>query len=344
MKQNRPFLIQILVAVVLIASWFMYENQREDRNEYFDVLSDTHSNRRATELIVSSSNNLIRNAEGMALENPTQKPLVGIMKEMESVISDYYGFIENIKNDFFEYNEEDSHPFRRDIDWKPAKPRIIMPIAYNSTEPVKRIFKEKKAFDNFEKKWQETLDKLKILCSKSVRESMDIETLSDSMLNNYYQKQLFSIQENTPVHQKLIEKKELHNTILKYDVVHAASLLTALQSELKSLEWILLQNSLRLMKEEKNKLATMIMMNTQGMPQVGKPTSLEFYLAAYLTTDNMEIRLNGKPFEVKNGVATFNYTPQSAGMNYFRVEVSVKNPLTGAIDSFFKLHEVEVFE
>ena len=338
MKRNTSFLIQILVAVILISSWFIYENQQDDKIEYQAIISQSSSNRRAIEIITRSSQGLIQGAERMIEKSPDQKPLVEVMRETEGIIGDFYDFIRNIRVEVSEYNEDD---FK---DWDSEKPKIIMPIGYNSTKRVKLVFKENDTLYHFEKKWQEVLEKLKELHSKSIRKRLNLEVLSDSTFNDYSQKQALIIKENTPLLHQLIEQKELRNIIFKYDVVHADALLLAIQSELKSLEWALLYNTAGLIYEEKSHFASIIMMEMEGAPIVGEPVKFQFYPAAYGVTDDMEIRLNGKSYEVKDGIATFNYTPKSSGTKYFKVDISLKNPFTGKTDRFSDTKKVEVFE
>ena len=324
----------MLVAVALITSSFIYENQRDDETEYLNVIDHARTNRRAMQIMTRSSEHLIRSTEAAVEKSPSQKPLVEIMKEIDKTIYNFYQSIGQIQSEIFQQDEEKIRTIRK----------YVMPIGYNSTAPVRAYFEDGNKFDQLEKRWQETIKKLKKLCRKDIRKmSSKPELLSESELKNYYEQQGLVLKNNTTLLTQMIEKKELHQ-IKQYDVVHADALLTALKSELTALKWVLLKNVSQVLKQEKSKFKPIIMMSMEKAPIVGEATNFEFFLSSYGVVDSMKIRLNGKPYEVKDGMATFNYTPKSAGMKYFKVDISLKNPFTGKTDNFSRTEKIEVFE
>ena len=98
------------------------------------------------------------------------------------------------------------------------------------------------------------------------------------------------------------------------------------------------------MSVQEDNIKPIIMMETKETPQVGKTTHFQFFTSSYIAMDDMEIRINGKLYKTKDGIATLNYTPKSAGIKYFKVEISLQNPFTGKIDRFSETIKKEVFE
>jgi len=334
MNINKRFLIQMTIGLGLIVSWFIYENQRDDSAEYLTIISHYNSNRLTMNIIARSSENLIRRGESMTEKSPSQKPLVGVMKEILNVNSGFYNEIDKIRSEIFQYNGKEFKEFK-----------IPRPVKYNSTAPVYSYFNKKDTFEALEKNWQNTIDKLKMICAKDIfKEMKSLDRISETEINEYYKKQALILQNSTPIITQLIEQQGLRKTIKKYDAVHANALLLALQYELKMLESSLLYNIARLLREEKTPLEPIIVMSMEKIPRVGEPIELEFYPSNYIVMDNFKIKLNGKSYQTNKGIATFNYTPKSAGTKYFKVDISITNPFTNKTDNFSKIERFEAFE
>ena len=335
MKPNRRFFIKMIIAIFLISSAFIYQYQRNDELAYIEIQSQVRTNNRAINIIKDGSENLILIAENIIAKSNNQKPLVKTMREIKTTIRDFSTVIGRIQSEILVYDYEK-------LDRTNAK--YIMPNDYYSTSPVKAYFDNDTAMVEFEKQWKETIEKLNKLCHKDIRQITDTsKLLSDEEIRDYFEQQNLTLKNNTTLLTQMIEKKGL-NQILKYDVIHADALLTSLQSELIALEWVLLKNTIQILKSGIGKSEPMIMMSMEKQPTVGETADIDFFLSSYFVMDSMEIKLNGKSYEVKNGIATFDYTPKSTGTKYFNVDVNFKNPVTGKTDKFSQVEKVEVFE
>jgi hypothetical protein len=110
------------------------------------------------------------------------------------------------------------------------------------------------------------------------------------------------------------------------------------------LEWLLLDNVLQILKSENAEIKPIIMMAQEKPVKVGEPTELEFIQSSYVVSDSMKVRVNGKPLEVKSGIAYLNYRPTSTGMKYFKIDISLKNPFTGKTETYSRTQKIEVIE
>ncbi len=78
----------------------------------------------------------------------------------------------------------------------------------------------------------------------------------------------------------------------------------------------------------------------------GEKYVADVFLSAYSTSagDNTEIYINGKRYPVKDGKATYEVPTSSIGTKKYKVEIRVKNPLTGEVKTYTKEFEYEVGE
>ena len=77
----------------------------------------------------------------------------------------------------------------------------------------------------------------------------------------------------------------------------------------------------------------------------GEQLSAEIFLSAFSTTaDNISIKVNGRPLEVRNGKALLNLRPNEIGNKSFEAVVELTNPLTGEIKSYTKRFNYTVGE
>mgnify|MGYP000218146595 CR=1 FL=1 len=318
--------ILFVLSLILIGSWFIVHFLKDDRPTYKSLTSQMTFYRNTSIMIGDEAKNLIHEAERAIEKSPDQKPIVGIMHEISTILSDFYAEFDQFGSAFYQYTKGD-FPFRR---------VYFLPIDYNKTLPVKTAIKELEV-DQFNSK--KTLAALEKVIFKST-ESLDI---SQSILNEYHQKQREILKDNR-VFSLLNNKKKWLASLKKQDVVHAKSQLVALRYELNYLKWQLLENTQELIQKDKNlvKEAYMIEMHTDRQPIVGKPFTMDFMLNTYINMKDLEIKLNGKKMIHKDGLATYNYTPKTAGMKRFHLEFSIKNPFTGKTDQFRNVKKVYV--
>lgn len=77
----------------------------------------------------------------------------------------------------------------------------------------------------------------------------------------------------------------------------------------------------------------------------GEQLSSEIFLSAFSTTaDNVSIKVNGRPIEVKGGKALFNIRPNDIGSKSFLAEISMTNPISGKVKTYTKKFNYEVGE
>jgi len=71
----------------------------------------------------------------------------------------------------------------------------------------------------------------------------------------------------------------------------------------------------------------------------------EIFLGSYSSTvDNLTVSVDGQPIIVRNGKAQFKLNPSSLGIKKHTAKISLRDPLTGEIESFTKQFEYEVGE
>jgi len=71
----------------------------------------------------------------------------------------------------------------------------------------------------------------------------------------------------------------------------------------------------------------------------------EIFLGSYSSTvDNLTVSVDGRPIAVSNGKALFKLNPSSLGVKKHTAKISLRDPLTGEIESFTKQFEYEVGE
>jgi hypothetical protein len=332
MKNKQSFYIQIFIAVALIGSWAIYQSQYDDRDIYNNVFLQAKVGAQAEEVISSNLPSLIRSAERVVIKSPDQKPLVDLMKEIEVVTKELRSLIQEIHSPFIKYDE--SKPFDKHT----------MPIDYNSKRPV-GLALDKVMQDNLRNASQDFLETLKGLCAQDMREKGVPERLvSDDELKLYYNRMDSIFKNNTLLLTEIIEENRLEEVAKHYDAAHAESFFRVLRYEIKCLEWLLLDNVLQILKSENAEIKPIIMMAQEKPVKVGEPTELEFIQSSYVVSDSMKVRVNGKPLEVKSGIAYLNYRPTSTGMKYFKIDISLKKPFTGKTETYSRTQKIEVIE
>ena len=83
--------------------------------------------------------------------------------------------------------------------------------------------------------------------------------------------------------------------------------------------------------------------SAESCPRAGVPFEANIYLMAYSTqTENMTIKVNGKPLPMEAGLARYNRIYNSPGSKRLRVEITVCNPVNDEIISYQKEFITEV--
>ena len=71
----------------------------------------------------------------------------------------------------------------------------------------------------------------------------------------------------------------------------------------------------------------------------------EIFLGSYSSTvDNLTVSVDGRPITVRDGKALFKLNPSSLGIKKHTAKISLRDPLTGEMESFTKRFEYEVGE
>jgi hypothetical protein len=85
--------------------------------------------------------------------------------------------------------------------------------------------------------------------------------------------------------------------------------------------------------------------SAESCPRAGVPFVADIFLNAYSTqSENMTIKVNGKPMLVEAGLARYKRTYSSPGIKRLPVEIEVRNPLTGEIRTYTKEFITEVLD
>ncbi|MEM1123068.1 MAG: gliding motility protein GldM [Bacteroidota bacterium] len=76
-----------------------------------------------------------------------------------------------------------------------------------------------------------------------------------------------------------------------------------------------------------------------------EPYEAAIFLGSYSSTvDNLSVTVDGRPLVVRDGKALFRANPNQLGIKKHLAKISLKDPLTGEIESFTKAFEYEVGE
>ena len=71
----------------------------------------------------------------------------------------------------------------------------------------------------------------------------------------------------------------------------------------------------------------------------------EIFLGSYSSTvDNLKVSVDGRPITVRDGKAIFKITPSNLGIKQHTAKITLRDPLTGELESFSKRFEYEVGE
>lgn len=78
----------------------------------------------------------------------------------------------------------------------------------------------------------------------------------------------------------------------------------------------------------------------------GEPFKAEIFLSAFSSqaAEGISYRVNGASLPIKEGKGQFTTTPTTIGEKEFKVDISVKNPFTGKVDTYSKSFKYEVGE
>lgn len=319
---NKPTIL-VVISLFLIGIWFILHFSKDDQPIYKTLTSQVVYYTNTTRMIKDGTDDLIKLAERSIEKSPDQQPILSMMRKIDTILNTFHEEIYEFETTFYRLTEGD-FPFKKIYN---------LPIDYNKNQPVKSAIKAMKTSNSIKlnsKKIQNELE-------KTIFQQSNNLDLSDSVRNNFHQKQK-DLLENVRVFSLLGKKKKWLIDLQKQDVVHTKLRLVALRNELTSLKYYLLTNTFNLIQEGRKKIKShyIIEMLTDGQPIVNKPFRMDFYINAYAETESLEIKLNGKKMRQKNGIVTFNYTPKTAGMKYFDLEISVVNPFTKEVDRFKK--------
>lgn len=123
-------------------------------------------------------------------------------------------------------------------------------------------------------------------------------------------------------------------------------LLSKFQNDLKVSEATLLKHFLgKTGLTRKQDAFTPVIAANKSYVIKNEPYEADIFLGSYSSTvDNLTVSVDGQPVTVRNGKATFKVNPSNLGIKKHRAKISLRDPLTGEIESFTKQFEYEVGE
>lgn len=81
----------------------------------------------------------------------------------------------------------------------------------------------------------------------------------------------------------------------------------------------------------------------ESCPRAGVPFEADIFMLAYSTkSDNVTIKVNGRPVPMAAGLARYKRTWNTPGIKSYLVDIEVRNPLTGEIKTWSKEFKTEV--
>ena len=83
--------------------------------------------------------------------------------------------------------------------------------------------------------------------------------------------------------------------------------------------------------------------SAESCPRAGVPFEADIFMLAYSTkSDNVTIKVNGRPVPMEAGLARYKRTWNTPGIKSYLVDIEVRNPLTGEVKTWSKEFKTEV--
>ena len=136
-------------------------------------------------------------------------------------------------------------------------------------------------------------------------------------------------------------------TFQQMPVAAALPILSKFQNDIKIAESAILGHFYKKVQGEEivfDKYAAVISADKSYVIK-GEQLTSEIFLSAFSTTaDNISIKVNGRPIEVRDGKALFNIRPNEIGSQSFLAEISMTNPISKKVTTYTKKFNYEVGE
>ena len=150
----------------------------------------------------------------------------------------------------------------------------------------------------------------------------------------------------TPIPANSEKKNWVEFTFQQMPLAAVLPLLSKFQNDLKVSEATLLKHFLsKTGINRKQDAFTPVVAANKSYVIKNEGYEAEIFLGSYSSTvDNLTVSVDGKPITVQDGKAIFKLNPSSLGIKKHTAKISLRDPLSGEIESFTKQFEYEVGE
>lgn len=309
-KEPRQLMINLMYIVLL--ALLALNVSAEIMNAFFALDNSLNESSR----VVASSNQQIVEAINQQADAYAQfEPYKEKVAQIQNIANTFYEQVEQLKNDIV--NESGGY----DEHHLPAKKK-------NKDVPTRILLTEGKG---------EQL-KTDILAVKaSLLDLVDEETERQVIAKNI-PLQIAEIPADS-------DKKNWSQLMFQQMPVAAVlPLLSKFQNDVKIAETTLLNHFFNKMNISviPDKFTPVVAANTSYVIQ-GEEFKSEMFLAAYSSTaNNINVKVDGRSYPVRDGKAIFTTNPSSIGNKTHQMEISIANPLTGEVETYKKKFSYEV--
>ena len=255
------------------------------------------------------------NKQADAYRNPNNEKYRGNAKEVQQIAADFVSYIEGIRTQLFEKGKG------------PSKSDPTIPKDIRNKDITTKMFVNDGLGNEIEAKIKETRAKMLALADndKAVEASLplDVEPLP----------------ENTAM------KSWAEFKFKQMPIAAVFPLLGKMQSDAKSSSTAVLNYCATKVGGTDIKFDAFqpAISAPKGYVIRGEKYAADIFLSAYSTqADNISISVNGNGLPLKEGVAHYETTASGLGAQKYKVNINVKNPLTGENKAYTKEFEYEV--
>lgn len=319
----------IAFLVIGLVAFYM---TKDDVSHYKNVYEATYQIQRSNEILVRSSEHRIKELEEFVQKYPHAQPLYKSTRQIRELHGSFYEKIGIVKEKIFEIE----HPYytvseEEGIVWNK---NINYPHRDKSKKATQLIFKEaaRELVDAYHR-FESSLITL-------LKDTTNTSQWEQDILQAFQAKNIYLRDSSLNLLRSFEEERSVTNSVREFDILHCLLFLTSCQQELYIIENKLINSyhefalASKTAFQRPNKYA--IIMSPDRLPIVGKPFNADFFVTAYVDSDDLRMRVNGQEIPVKNGMGTYSFTPKRSGDYVYKVDISYRNSLTGRFDNYSK--------
>lgn len=308
-----------------------------------------------TEIVKTANEKVIESMENAVKDRPADKPLVDAAKEAQTIVKDFYDYIDGLRSRLTELSggvfispEEAASGVKGQATTDESK--WGKPVKYKNKEIPQRLFVDgndgtvgsEPAYEPegpiLRGKVEETKKKLQDLL---LRVGEDNPIITEEEVKTVVAQLSLNIDDKDA---KAAGKEWEYFTFGHMPVAAAYPIITKFQTDAKNSEAAII-NYLA------SKIGGTVIEFDQFQPVAsaekgyviaGEPFSADIFLSASSKQAQYSVRVNGESLSVKDGVAKYQTPTRETGEKSYKVDISLKNPFTGETDNFSKTFKYEV--